>query len=67
MIASYKDSGVRFGGDNEACADDQDPTRSFIFNDLSDVSFAVQDTNNVDGVFFESVINPNGFKSDDRP
>jgi hypothetical protein len=26
-------------------------TRSFIFKDLSDVSFAMQDTNNMDGVF----------------
>jgi hypothetical protein len=34
-------------------------TRSFIFNDLPYVAFAVQNANNVEGVCLQSVINPN--------
>jgi hypothetical protein len=40
---------------------------SFALKHALDVSFAVQDTNNVHGLFLESVVNPNGFKSSDRP
>ena len=42
-------------------------TRSFIFKDLPDVAFAVKDTDNVHGVFLQSVINPNRFKPSNRP
>ena len=40
---------------------------SFTLKDPLDVSFAVQDTNNVHCIFLEGVIKPNGFKSSDRP
>jgi hypothetical protein len=35
--------------------------------DPLDVAFAVQNANNVEGVCLQSVINPNSFKSSDRP
>jgi len=42
-------------------------TRSFIFEDLPYVAFAVQNANNVEGICLQSVINPNSLKSSDRP
>jgi hypothetical protein len=41
--------------------------RSFTLKNPPDVSFAVQDANNLHGVSLYSVINPNSFKSSDRP
>ena len=35
--------------------------------DSFDVSFAVQDTNNVQGVFIQGVVNPDRIESGDRP
>jgi hypothetical protein len=40
---------------------------SFISKEALHVSFAVQNTNNVHGVCLQSVMNPNGFKSSNRP
>lgn len=40
---------------------------SFGLKDSFDVSFAVEDTNDVQGVCLQSVINPNRFKSSNRP
>lgn len=41
--------------------------RTLTLKDAADVSPAVQDANNVHGVCLESVINPNRFKSRNRP
>jgi len=48
-------------------ADNLEEAHSFTLKDSPDVSFAVEDANNVDGVFLQSVINPNRFKSSDWP
>jgi hypothetical protein len=37
------------------------------FKDAFDISFSVQDPNDVDVVFMQKVIDPNGFKSRNRP
>jgi len=37
------------------------------FKDALNISFAVQNPKYVDGVFPEKIINPNSFKSSDRP
>jgi hypothetical protein len=38
-----------------------------IFEDALNISFAMQDPNNVDKLFVHHVINSDGFKSDNRP
>jgi hypothetical protein len=40
---------------------------SFTFKDAFNISFAVQNPKDVDGVFIKKIINPNGFKSRNRP
>ena len=37
------------------------------FKDAFDISFSVQDPDDVDVVFMQKVIDPNGFKSRNRP
>ncbi len=44
-----------------------DDTYSFALKESPDVSFAMQDTNNVHAVFLQRVINSNRFESSDRP
>jgi hypothetical protein len=36
---------------------------SLAFKDAFNISFAVQNPKDVDGVFIKKIINPNGFKS----
>jgi hypothetical protein len=40
---------------------------SLMFEDAFNISFAVQNPNDVDDVFVQQVINPDGFKSSHRP
>jgi len=55
------------GKESEPRARDLEGKYSFTLKDPPDVSFAVQDANDVDNVALQSVINPNRFKSGDGP
>jgi hypothetical protein len=41
--------------------------RFLIFEDALNISFAMQNPNNVDNLFVHQVINSDGFKSNNRP